>query len=138
MQDGAKFTICSYGDDFFAGRCDNGDQVLMGLLCPNLVAFRFDSEGKPIGRELRPWLHPAEWRGGAFAIYGHIFQERLAEQMAGWQSEIGFAEQPITVEMFYDAEQGVGIEPAGSKHCAFILWWAKDYWMDSAGGVEST
>jgi hypothetical protein len=48
-----RFPIRSYGDDFFAGRCANGDQALLGLLCPNVVLYRFDGDGKQIGREVR-------------------------------------------------------------------------------------
>jgi hypothetical protein len=100
--------------------------------------YRFDPSGKLIDRELRLLSTPAERNRNVYAIYDALFQERLAEQIADWQSELGFTEEPIAVEPFYDDEQQVGIELPESKSCASILWWAKEYWMDSEGHVEST
>jgi hypothetical protein len=37
------FPIASY--DYFTGVTKNGQQVLMGLLCPELVAFFFSKDG---------------------------------------------------------------------------------------------
>jgi hypothetical protein len=39
MADGKPFAIRTYGDEFLTGRCDNGDQILMGLLCPNVAVY---------------------------------------------------------------------------------------------------
>ncbi len=133
-----RFPIRSYGDDFFAGQCANGDQALLGLLCPNLVLYRFDGDGNRVAREVRPWLYPAEQRDGVYAIYDPTFRERLAKQIADWQAELGFVEDRIDVAEFFDAEQCVGIELPEDDECAFVLWWAKDYWMNDQGGVEST
>jgi hypothetical protein len=133
-----RFPIRSYGDDFLAGRCTNGHQALLGLLCPNLMLYRFDGDGNQIGREARPWRYPAEQRQGVYAIYDPIFRERLARQIAAWKAEVGFVEDRIDVAAFYDEEYDVGIELAQNDECAFVFWWAKDYWMDDQGGVEST
>jgi hypothetical protein len=133
-----RFPIRSYGDEFFVGRCANGSQALLGLLCPNVVLYRFDSDGNLVGREVRPWNYPAERHGGVYAIYDPVFIARLAEQITGWQSELGFTEDRIDVAAFYDEELGVGIELPENDECAFVFWWAKDYWMNDQGGVEST
>jgi hypothetical protein len=133
-----RFSIRTYGNDFFAGRCANGDQALLGLLCPNVVLYRFDRHGNQIDREVRPWLHPAEQRKGIYAIYERTFRERLAKQIANWRTELGFVEARIEIAEFFDVEQGVGIELPENDECACVLWWAKDYWMDDQGGVKST
>jgi hypothetical protein len=133
-----RFNLRSYGDDFQTGRCANGDQVLMGLLCPNLVLFRFDREGTLIGRELRPWSFPARRVGGIYEIFDPMFRTRLGEQITTWQAELGFSEEPITVCGFFDKEHWVGIDLPDDEPCAFIFWWAKDYWMNAAGKVVST
>src|SRR5215468_4820448 len=99
-----KFHLRSYGDDFQTGRCANGDRVVMGLLCPNLVLFRFDREGTLIGRELRPWSFPAARVGGIYKIFDQMFETRLEEQITSWQAELGFSEEPITVSRFFDKE----------------------------------
>jgi hypothetical protein len=128
----------SYGDDFVAGHCANGDQVLLGLLCPNLVLYRFDGSGRPIGREIRPWSYPAVRRHGIYQLHDPAFRESLARQLADWRAELGLVDGPIEVEQFVDETQGVGMEPSEEGECAFIFWWAKDYWMNEDGEVEST
>lgn len=132
------FHLSSCGADFQTGRCASGDQVVIGLLCPNLLLFRFDKDGALIGRELRPWSFPAPWRNGVYAIHDPMFQTRLAEQIASWQTELGFTEERITVRRFFDDEHWVGIDLPEDASCAFVFWWAKDYWMDEAGDVQST
>jgi len=133
-----KFHLRSYGADFQTGRCANGDQALMGLLCPNLVLFRFDKQGTFIGRELRPWSYPAPLRRRIYMVFDPTFQARLEEQVTGWQAELGFSEEPITVNRFFHKEHCVGIDLPDDEPCAFIFWWAKDYWMNEAGEVLST
>jgi hypothetical protein len=133
-----KFPINGYGEDFFTGHCRNGDQVLMGLLCSNVVLFRFDREGRLVGTERRPWLYPAEQSAGICHICDAVFTKRLADQIGGWQEEIGFTTGRSEVEEFFDAEQYVGIELDENRGCTFVFWWAKEYSMDGAGEVEST
>jgi len=138
MAAASRFPIRSYGEDFLAGRCANGEQALLGLLCPNIVLYRFNGDGNQIGRDVRPWLYPAEQHQGVYNIYEPKFRERLVKQIADWQAELGFVEDRIDVAPFYDEEQGVGIELPEKDECAFVFWWAKDYWMDAQGDVEST
>lgn len=133
-----KFRIRSYEDDFYAGTCTNGEQVILGLLCPHVVRFRFDAEGKLLGCELRDWKFPAEHHAGIYAIFDPLFRERLAAQIQAWQSELGLNELPIEVQRFFDDQKCVGIEMPDDEQCSFIFWWAKDYWMNSGGEVEST
>lgn len=133
-----RFPLRSYGDDFSTGCCANGDQALLGLLCPRLVLYRFDSTGRPIGRDVRQWSFPAPQRGGVFDIFDSEFRRHLQVQIAAWKLELGFREQQIAVEEFFDPENAVGIELPEDKSCDFVFWWAKDYWMNSSGEVEST
>ena len=42
----------AYG--FWTGLTPDNKQVLMGLLCPNLVAFSFDADGALLAVEQRP------------------------------------------------------------------------------------
>jgi hypothetical protein len=90
-----RFPIRSYGNEFYAGRCANGNQALLGLLCPNVVLYRFDGNGNRIGREVRPWHYPAEQRKGVYAIYDPKSAKHLANQIEAGRSELGFVEDQI-------------------------------------------
>jgi len=133
-----RFRISSYGNEFAAGFCSDGDQVLMGLLCPEVVVYRFTPEGALRGREARPWTYPAELAQGCYQIYDPAFQERISEQMAAWRDDMDFVEKPIDVCSFFDGDREVGVTPADDEACDFILWWGKEYWMSNTGDVEST
>lgn len=125
-----RYPIRSYENDFFAGRCANGDQVILGLLCPNVVLYRYDSAGNFIRREIRPWNYPA-YRGlAAYQTSEPVFMQKLAEQIADWQAELGFIEDRIEIDAYFDSEHYVGIEMPENNECAFIFWWARDFWMD--------
>ncbi|HWT00958.1 MAG TPA: hypothetical protein VN256_11990 [Pyrinomonadaceae bacterium] len=157
------YSIRGYGDDFETGTTSEGQQVLMGLLCPYIVAYFFSSDGALVGGERREWNRPAPRVGtdGPYQIYDRVFRESLSEQILGWQSELGFTPGVIRVRPFFDDEHCVGIE-AFPEHledlnesddgyellCAerqqwveegnFVFRWAKDYYMTRGGEVAST
>ncbi|HEY7155408.1 MAG TPA: hypothetical protein VH575_15710 [Gemmataceae bacterium] len=160
------FPIRKY--DYATGLCDDGRQVVMGLLCPHLVAYFFDPQGNLLAKESRPWDHPAPTMGanGPYRIYDTEFQAALDRQLRGWQAEIGFRPGTIRVKAFLDEEEPVGIEllpehyrdidPVAEypdeedrreflkardqwvRQGKFVWWWAKDYFMSRDGKVEST
>jgi hypothetical protein len=132
------FRIGSYGDDFSTGTCNNGNQLIIGLLCPNIILYRFDAIGRRIGREIHPWNFPAPLDNGIYQIFDPTFQARIRDQISRWKTELGFKEEKVDVQLFYDVEQDVGIEVDEARGCAFVFWWAKDYWMNENGEVEST
>jgi hypothetical protein len=113
------FPIQNHGYDFFTGVCPDGRQVVMGLLCPELVAFFFDSEGNYLGREERPWSVEAGQLAGReppYNIFGDRFQEVIGNQLREWQCELGFRIATIRVKEFLDDEQTVGIEVLPSHY----------------------
>lgn len=85
VTEGRLFRIKSYGDDFVTGLSDDGRQVVMGLLCPELVAYFFDQDGRLLGNERRSWLHPARQMGphSPYQIYDDAFQEAIVGQLRG-------------------------------------------------------
>jgi hypothetical protein len=148
------------------GVCADGRQVVMGLLCPNLVAYFFDPKGDLLHEEHRSWLHPAPRRGaGPYQIYDEAFQSALATQFQKWQQTLGFNRCAIQVRAFLDERYVVGIElfpdhlqptadewqsmteqerqdmqQARAKWKAagtFVWWWAEDYWINPDGTVGS-
>jgi hypothetical protein len=151
--------------DYEVGICADGRQVVMGLLCPYLTAFFFDPQGSLLEKERRLWNHPAPWQNGCYNIYDTDFEAALIQQKSDWQSEIGFQPGLIRVKAFFDDEDTVGIEPLPEHYLNLetpdefedeeerqewirdrdawlergdFVWWARDYYMNSNGEVEST
>jgi hypothetical protein len=145
---------------FSAGVTADGQQVLMGLCCPNLVAFRFDRDGKLVGTEQRP----VPFFRGVTPPYD-IYDERLRPMLQAWKAEMGFRPDTIRVQRFYSDEHGIGIEDypshfhevladptADAEEKAdiresmelwdqdeqFVLLWGNDYWLDGSGRVVSS
>lgn len=138
----------------------------MGLLCPNLVAFFFDEQGNLNQKESRLWEYPATRRDGIYQIYDDAFRAALAQQKSRWKTEVGFQPGVIHIKQFYDEAHTVGIEilpehyqdletsdefedeeerqgwmqdrDAWLERGEFVWWWAKDYYMNAAGEVDST
>jgi len=162
----ALFPVQAY--DYHTGVCADGRQVVMGLLCPALVAFFFDQHGHLLCCEQRPWSEEATALAGEqppFQIFGETFQALIAAQEEAWQQELGFIASTIHVREFFDEQRGVGIErlpghlemeeieteedPQEQRELlalreewlatgAFVWWWARDYYMSGDGEVEST
>jgi len=151
------FPIQAY--DYKTGICSDGRQVVIGLLCPHLVAYFFDPQGNLLRREQRLWKNPApKLRGeGPYSIYDHDFREALEQQEREWLTELGFSPGTIWIKEFLDGTP-VGIEQLPDhfqdvddlddeerKSLAtwiavgnFVWWWARDYYMSKDGKVEST
>src|SRR5262245_26387932 len=94
------FSIQPYCDEFVTGICADGRQVVMGLICPNLVAYFFDNKGRLLGCEHREWNKPPPklWRDGPNDINDGAFQDGLAEQQNEWQGALGFRAATIKVQ----------------------------------------
>jgi hypothetical protein len=124
-----KYIITSYRDDFYTGKTGDERQVLMGLLCPELVAIFFDVAGDLLQVESRALtcLPPRQrvvsvsWetnvgiqslegpRPGPFQLFDPHFQDTLARDLAAWKREIRFQETPITVREFFLNDRYLGI-----------------------------
>ena len=121
------YTIQNHGYDFFTGICSDGRQAVMGLLCPHVVAYFFDREGRFLGSERQPWNHPAPRMCmppelahiptimppglGPYKISDPEFQRALSAQLEQWQAILGYNSTSIRVRMFFDAQHCVGIRP---------------------------
>lgn len=145
---------------FHVGTLGDGRQVLMGLLCPDLVAITFDRAGNLLGFDTHPleFLHPQS------GIY-NIYDERIGPREEAWHRELEFRPATIEVKRFSIDELGVGIDDY-PEHFAevldepdqdedwkaqirkdkerweadgqFVLYWGNDYWLDHTGEVVSS
>lgn len=148
------------GGDSYTGLTASTDQVLMGLLCPNLVALFFDAEGDLLRADQRP----VPFFQGVNPPF-HIYDKRIWPLIEAWQKDLGFQPATIKVNRFFSQDHCVGIEdypthfhealsdPAEGeeeksavreslklwdKDGLFVLWWGKDYWLDESGEVNSS
>lgn len=107
------FPIQNDGHDFFTGVCSDGRQVVMGLLCPALVAYFFDLEGNLVAREERRWSEAAAEAAGAtppYQIFTNEFEALIELQRREWETELGLRAGTIRVKQFFDPELRVGID----------------------------
>ena len=145
---------------FYAGVTPDKQQVLMGLACPNLVAFRFDKEGNLLRTEQRP----VPFFQGVKPPYD-IYDERIPPLMEAWKMDMRFRPAKIKVKKFFSEEHYIGIEDYPShfheilidpavddddkadgrnsmklwdKDGQFVLQWGNDYWLDESGEVVSS
>jgi hypothetical protein len=101
-----RYAIQSHdGYGFYTGLTPNDEQVLMGLFCPDLVAFRFDREGNLLRTDQRrvPFFQ------GVTPPY-NIYDTRIPPLIKAWQREMGFRSATIQVKKFFSHELYVGIE----------------------------
>jgi hypothetical protein len=161
------YRIKGYAQDSYTGQVGDGRQVLMGLLCPNVVAYFFARSGELLNREVRPWEYPAPSHGedGPYKIYDSEFERHLSAQISRWQNEIGYHGQAISVQPFFDEEFFVGaceiprelldltdadedereeleeelaLWEERKADGEFVFYWAKDYLMSADGTVLAT
>jgi hypothetical protein len=121
------FPIQSQGYDFFTGICADGRQVVMGLLCPELVAYFFDAHGSLVGAQRRTWSDAAADVAGRvppYRIFNDEFKALIGLQRREWEGELGFRTATIHVKEFFDHELGVGIEllPAYLREIETAPW----------------
>jgi hypothetical protein len=164
--DSRLFALQTEPGDFETGRCADGRQVVFGLLCPHLALFYFDAQGNLLQAEFRDWEHPAPWRNGRYDIYDDAFEAAFAQQIDRWKAEAGFSPGTIQIKEFMDDAHWVGIQILPEHYQDletsdefdneaerqeyirdrdewiargdFVWWWAKDYYMNAEGEVEST
>lgn len=128
----------------------------MGLLCPYVVTYFFDTKGRFSGAGRQLWKHPAPQmeNNGPYNIYDAQFEQAITKQIKEWQKEIGFQDKVIRIKEFVDEEMSVGIserpeylQDADADDEDLLQWkqsgnfvfvWAKEYWVSDSGEVEST
>jgi hypothetical protein len=156
-----RYRIQSHeGYGFYAGVTPEGKQVLMGLACPNLIAFTFDAEGNLLEVDQRP----LRFFQGVTPPYD-IYDKRILPHLDAWKMEMRFEPTTIEVKKFFSTERYIGIEDYPShfneilndpgesdeekrdvrdsmklwdQDGQFVLLWGNDYWLDESGKVVSS
>ena len=157
-----RYNLLSYSS-YTTGRCPDGRQVVMGLLCPNLVTVFFDADGHYLDAHVAPWEHPAPkmQENGPFHIDDPAFAEQFQKQMCEYQTQIGFSEGRIGIHPFESPDVDCWLKrmPAdlddldpddpdyedlceerddwiyGENH---VFGWAEEYWISPNGEVETS
>jgi hypothetical protein len=102
---------------FDVGTTADGRQVLLGALCPHLVAVFFDSSGDLLAVQTRllEFLKPSALIVDGKPLEGlvqtyDIADERIEMHLHTWRQELGFQPRDIVVKKFFIAELELGIE----------------------------
>jgi hypothetical protein len=119
------YRIQNHRRDYFTGICRDERQVVLGLLCPHVVAYFFDSDGRFVGHERQLWNHPAPRMrlppelshiptimpagAGPYKIHDPEFQAALAVHLEQWQKSLRYSAAPIPILKFFDAPSRIGI-----------------------------
>jgi hypothetical protein len=155
------YPIRSHEDyGFYAGVTPDNRQVLMGLLCPNIVVFLFNATGSLVETKQRR-VHFFEGVTPPFDIY----DGRIPPMIDAWQTEMRLQPGIIKVKKFFSLDLSVVIEDYPShfeailsdpqegedakidirdsikswdKEKQFVLIWGNDYWLNNSGEVVSS
>jgi hypothetical protein len=156
-----RYSLTSHEEyGFFAGLTADNKQVLMGVFCPDLIAFIFDPEGNLLKVEHRP----VSFFLGVTPPY-KIYDERLPALIRAWQDEMRFQPSTIKVKRFFSDELCIGIQDypdhfeeilndreededekkeihdsmrIWDEEGQFVLQWGNDYWLNDLGEVVSS
>jgi len=153
-----------YGD-YSCGTDGFNHQIAIGLLHPYIVAVFFETGGGFTELRMRPLrVHtPVVERSGLPLVEDPDFQDKAADEILAWQTELRFSEGPIAVDAFCVREVCVGIEDLPrhfrdfglrasefsdeerreyprlieewSSVGKFVFWWGHDYYLTRAGEI---
>ena len=142
------------------GHTSDGNQILFGLYCPDLVAYVFNAAGDLVETQKRPLDFLLE----SSPPY-NIYNPRIELRQEAWKQQLGVRSGLIRVHKFLDNCRGIGIEdypeyfdlatePSNisdgmkseieesrrtwEKEGNFVLRWGNDYWLDRNGEIESS
>ncbi|MDX1932459.1 MAG: hypothetical protein SFU56_07625 [Capsulimonadales bacterium] len=151
-----KYPIQLSAGDFETGILPNGNQLLIGKQIPGLIAVLFSPDGDFIQLLTKPGSRP-------LSVPYRTYE--LESDLMHWQKELQVIPHAIGVRKFMIREHTIGIQDipdhltvtaiesltdeddriamknelaCWKKNRCFVLWWAKDYYMNRRGGIDST
>jgi hypothetical protein len=162
-----NYTIQNYDDYYSTGTTGNDEQVVMGLIAPDIVIYFFDQEGFYLRQKSVPLPNPPEKdsESGIYLLDSH-FIARFADELAEVKRQFGYQPGPISIETFFDPKNYVGVSSYPSNYQefldypdrfseeekqayesyikqwdddeCFVFCWGEEYWMNSNGEIESS
>lgn len=116
-----NYVIQNHPPRFWAGVLPNGQQVLVGPMLPNIVAYQFSNAGELLGREIVPLTNPLDW-DATVSRYVHRpgFNEELESEVQAILDRLEFSPSKATVQSFFDEQQSIGVLDFPSDYSAFL------------------
>jgi hypothetical protein len=114
------FTVDSYLDNYLTGTLHSGNQILVGILLPNIWVYTFDSTGVPIGRDRHPLSYLPPKIDDIYKIYSEEARNGLSKCLNDFASSIKLTAGNILIYEFFDDDNYVGITRYSSEIENFI------------------
>src|SRR5262249_3905533 len=105
---------------FHAGRAANGQQVLMGLQLPKMIAIFFDQNGKKVRFQQRAYSRPLGTRADGLYVVDDTVEMQMRDDLKQWEAELGFAKGQIKVRRFSLRSHFIGIRDLPSHYESFL------------------
>ena len=139
--------VKSHGEAFHAGTTDSGSMVLMGLLpvrlpilgyfVPRLVLIWFEIDGAPSLIETKRVADESQALPEVSLRNDSKFREQFLLVLDSTMAEIGFVENTIVVQEFFDKQTEVGLNFRLNPNES-VLSWGNHYTLDVDGKVVET
>ncbi|QEH34887.1 hypothetical protein OJF2_34320 [Aquisphaera giovannonii] len=150
------------GQGYFETGLDSGGQVLLGNTVREIVAHRFDMEGRFLGLERsRMDVDPPRLPGTTIYRTDGEYHRAVEAEMAAYKERIGFRPADIRVRAFESEEACIAelpgeyerylespdeVDPGEGEELVraiaawraegrFVLDWCVDYWISADGEV---
>ena len=143
------------------GKNSNGQQFIIGLLCPNLVCIEFDQDGNFQELHIEEWLYPAPQfpNNGPYKIPDEIFVEVFEIQKEALKNKTGFIESKIQIREFecnhahwaqfpsgldaleysdYSPEEFAQKRKDWVESGLHVFSWAEEHWINPDGSLNSS
>jgi hypothetical protein len=161
------YTIQNNEIYYWTGRDRNHQQVMLGLLAPDILIYRFDMDGNYLKCERAALINnPKKDDETGIYVLDSTFMARFSSELVKVKHLIGYQARTIRINEFFDLEHYVGILPYPSdyqnfldspdgfsdeekriyeshvsrwdKDGNFVFCWGEEYWMNSEGEIESS
>jgi hypothetical protein len=161
-----SYPIQNDANYFWTGRDLQNDQVILGLLAPDVVVYHFDGEGKYMRKEVISLAHPPtkEQYTGIYRLDSE-FMTQFSSELDEIKSRVGYRPGAVSIQSFFDPTHHVGLMAYPSTYQEFldfperfseqqkkayglhlekwtndrnfVFCWAEEYWMNHQGEIES-
>jgi hypothetical protein len=115
-----KFIVDSCPDRYLTGIIPSANQIIMGILLPNIWIYTFDNAGFPIQRNRYPLSYLPPQIDGIYRIYNKEAEDGLSKCLNDLANSIELIIKNIEIREFFDDDNYVGITRYSSEIENFI------------------